>query len=214
MRKYLIVFIVFGIVAAGFVTIANFSRVRAQHLLAALQTIRVGTTTFAEMQVLARQHHAHLSQPCEASLCRFDFPLIENTVLAKTHLAPVTRFGGLVTVKNGKVSYMTVGLDVTSRVRTITSADVLVFPPGEQEAFPSGGAPFSIHTTWGGAFKQGESDKKWKTIVTMTSNAVPELQRAAFDFNLSCLTRLGGCTDSGELLPELPQQQWRNEARP
>jgi len=37
----------------------------------------------------------------------------------------------------------------------------------------------------------------------MTPAATPEQQKAAFDFNLSCLSRLGGCKNGAEILPEV-----------
>jgi hypothetical protein len=176
------------------------NRLRARDLVAAMQTVRVGASSLPEVESLARQFGGVARQPCDASLCNVDFGPIRNSLLAKLHLAPATRLGSRITVQDGTVSYMTVGYDVTSPARTIASADVFVFPIIEERAFPAGGAPFEVNVRWG-ASGSSKPDKRWKIGVRMTPAAPQELQRAAFAFDLSCLTRLGGCTSGDELLP-------------
>src|SRR5438105_9983066 len=92
--------IVVGIVVMLFALITYvdglLNRTRAKRLVSALQTVRVGTTTLAEIDGLAGRYGGRRRQPCEAELCNVDFSPIQNTLLARAHLAPATRFGATV----------------------------------------------------------------------------------------------------------------------
>jgi len=174
---------------------------RARRELQVLQTVRVGTTTLAEIEELARRNSGRVRQPCSPALCNVDSPLIVNTLMWKAHLAQPTRFGGGVVIENGVVDQMEVTLDV-SRTGPIGLADVWVFPVGEERRILPGDPPFKVmigRARCRGNNQDGERD----VIVHMTPAATPEQQKAAFDFNLSCLSRLGGCRCGAEILPEV-----------
>jgi len=108
---------------------------RARRELQILQTVRVGTTTLAEIEELARRNSGRVRQPCSPALFNVDFPLVVNTLMWKVHLAPLTRFGGTVTVENGIVSYMVIDLDI-SRSGPIGSSCCLGFLRRRREAIP------------------------------------------------------------------------------
>jgi hypothetical protein len=200
-RRWIIVLVISIVISVLSIWIeGQFNLVRARDLLAAMQTVRVGKTSLPEVENLASQLGGVAHQPCDASFCNVDFGPVQNSLLTKLHLAPATRLGSRITVQNGTVSYLTIGYDVTSPARTIASADVFIFRITDEWAFPAGGAPFEVNVRWG-ASGPSMPDQRWKIGVRMTPAAPQELQRTAFAFDLSCLTRLRGCTSGDELLP-------------
>ncbi len=55
--------------------------------------------------------------------------------------------------------------------------------------------PFRVITKrWG-------DSQPWQAMVLLTPQATPSERKAAFAFNLNCLSKLGGCKDSKDLLP-------------
>ena len=164
---------------------AQFSRIRAQQLVSELRKVRVGVTTFDDSMLLAKRLNGHTSIPCNTSFCKIEF-VVHNGLAAKLHFAKPTTFGGVLTVKNGIVSYMSVSLFVSSRVATIAAADTLVFPVGVER-------PYTV------SVGRINANTEWKTIVRMTPAAPPKLYSAALNFNVACLSRIAGCTQSNEL---------------
>jgi hypothetical protein len=43
--------------------------------------------------------------------------------------------------------------------------------------------------------------RRWRVFVKLTADATPEQHQVAYDLNLKCLSRIGGCEDAQQILP-------------
>ncbi len=174
----------------------------AGRLLRSLSPVRVAQTPFDRIERLATQFGA--SGACVGDECLFQF---QNTWLYRLHLAPVTQFSVLLRRHGspGDPGGGTVGsLDFSMLVvRSPGVGDAIASALVFERAGPQPGGPFQVSVLINHRGVPG------RTIVRLASGATALQRRAARAFNLRCLTRLGGCTSSRQLLPEV----WRGARR-
>lgn len=119
---------------------------------------------------------------CTSDHCDFRFSF-QNIWLHRLLLAPLTELGAEIQVRGGKVDSTNVGLLVGPRgAVALTVQDC----SGRQKtAIPGRRDPLI-------------------TLVEIAPTATPAQHRGAFAFNLTCLSKIGGCKNSYQLLPSLP----------
>ena len=193
-------------------------RSNALKLLQRLDQIQVSRTSFNQVQRLASQFGGDAA--CVGDNCLFEF---QNVWLYRLHLAPITEFsvmmqrgGSPADPGGGRVAVidmaMLVSRDFNGR-GTIASALVFDHDRGV-------GGPFQASITF---TADGRPDR---TVVQISPAATASQRGQARNFNLQCLTRIGGCRDSHQLLPDvwngarhlddvqlpLPSRSWRAAA--
>jgi hypothetical protein len=133
--------------------------------------------------------------PCSASSCRFDIA-VSNFPMDYLRLAPKTGFHVSIHVRNNRVT--AVSSDLLSTI--LGGSPPQLAPLGAdviediEQTDPS--AP-AFRLTLDTDSVSGAS-----TInVALNALATAEERKAAYDFNLGCLTKLGGCKQAGDFLP-------------
>jgi hypothetical protein len=185
-------------VAATFVVILSAviinAKKNAEALLSELQNIQMGQTGFDEVRAIAMQYSSHVRKGtgiCMPSECNLTLGF-ENLWLQRLHLAPRTTFGAVLLVRNGRIYYVNTAMTLDSGDEVISASTTMV---EEDHGQPS----YSVVT------KRGVDNRPWQVIVHLTPRATVSQQQRAFQFNLACLYRLGGCKDSSNLLPSVWQ---------
>ncbi|MGH9486601.1 MAG: hypothetical protein ACRD04_03315 [Terriglobales bacterium] len=177
-------------------------RSHATRLLRQLRAVEVSQTQFEKVQTLA-QHYGS-SAACVGDNCLFQF---QNAWLHWLRLAPMTEFSVMVRrhgeatdAGGGHVGAIDMAMLVSrnwDQGGAIASA--LVFDQMDEQGLP----PYEASIVFGADGQPG------RTVVRMTPRASRGLRRSAREFNLGCLTRIGGCRNSHQLLPNV----WRGARR-
>ncbi|MGH9418044.1 MAG: hypothetical protein ACRD01_15595 [Terriglobales bacterium] len=173
-------------------------RSQAGRLLKELNAIEVSRTHFRQVERLATQYGGNAA--CVADNCLFQF---QNAWMNRLHLAPLTEFSVMIErsgspsdAGGGGIRAIDMAMLVSRRdpgdwPGSGTIASALVFDRG---GF-SGERPFQASITFGVNGVPG------RTVVRIAPKATPSQRARARAFNLRCLTRIGGCNSSRELLP-------------
>lgn len=181
-------------------------RANASRLLKRLANVEVSRSHFQQVEKLAGQFSGFST--CSGDNCVFQF---QNIWLHRLHLAPVTEFtvlarrSGLATDPGGgEVGALDLAMLVRSDSGAITSAMVFDRPlidPGPRAATPGAtpNASFDASITFDAQGRAG------RTIVLLAPTASARQRLRARAFNLACLTSLGGCKTSRDLLPGIWQ---------
>jgi len=112
---------------------------------------------------------------------------VENTALYRLHLAPRTAFGVRLGIIHGKLANRFLAIDVDRMFGRGTFCDAFV---NERISAPTEPA-FRLEEV---SFHYG---------LNMTTSAPADLKKLAYDFNFSCLSKIGGCKTPEEILPIL-----------
>lgn len=166
-------------------------RANAAKLLKGLGAVQVSHTHFAQVEQLAAQFGSHAA--CVGNNCLFQF---QNQWMHWLHLAPLTEFSVMVQRQGspgdpggGEVGALDMAMLVNSSVGDGGAiASAVVFER-------SAGGAYDASITFGADGKPG------RTVVTMAPGVSPRQRARARAFNLACLTRIGGCRTSRDLLP-------------
>ena len=167
-------------------------RSHAARLLRELKDVQVSQTQFRAVEALAQQYGDDAA--CVADNCLFQF---QNTWLHRLRLAPRTEFTVMVRrhLNPGDTGGGQVGiLDLAMLVSPNGDgggaiASALVF-----EHMTGDGAP------WNASITLDPGGRAVRTVVELSPQASLGHRREARSFNLACLTKLGGCKSSRELL--------------
>ncbi|HXR98463.1 MAG TPA: hypothetical protein VN709_11540 [Terriglobales bacterium] len=174
-------------------------RSNAVRLTKSLETMAVNRTKFNDIEHLAAQFHGYAA--CVGDNCLFEF---QNSWLHRLHLAPMTEFSVMVQ-RVGRASdpgggevgaidmAMLISRDSGFRSGEGAIASAIVFDRGE--IGPSGPYTASIDI--------GMDGRPDRTVVTLSPGATARQRRGARAFDLQCLTRIGGCKDSHQILPQV-----------
>jgi hypothetical protein len=137
-----------------------------------------------------QQFDGHLEPSTSDGAERLYFVSFENTWLNRLHLAPITRLTATLGTVNGVLVYRRLfftsgngGSDCGALVEERIS-------PLETNM-----GAFHVSGAWSG--------KPYRVFVALTPGATDAQRHAAYDLNLSCLTRLGGCENAMSLLPSI-----------
>jgi hypothetical protein len=169
------------------VWIPAFSQARsAGRLLAALQSVEIGRTTYDDVLRIKAEYNGTTGQErCTPDSCAIDFQ-IENKWIHSLHLAPRTIVWAFIGVQRGHVkglmAKMIVGGNNPSEV---TGAFI------EESDLQPDLRPFSFQ------FSQGIGQAN----AHLDGAATPTQRALAFKFNIACLYKPGGCKNAGEIVP-------------
>lgn len=181
-------------------------RSNAVRLLKSLTPVRVDHTTFNQVESLADRYGGYAA--CVGDNCLFQF---QNEWLHRLHLAPRTEFTVMLQRAGspGDPGGGTVGaIDMAMLVSADPGGDggspggaiasALVFDRGQVDGDGPGGA-YQASITF-------EADgRPERTVVMLTPGATARQRTRARAFAMGCLTRLGGCKTSHDLLPSVWQ---------
>ncbi len=179
----------------------SWKHIKAGRILNEIRNERWSSVNFEEAREISETYGGHPGVfgrhgiPCNADSCRFDIA-VSNFPMDFLHLAPKTSFDVSIHVQSGRVT--AVSSDLLSRI--LGGSPPEPAPLGAnvveniEQTDPSAPAfLWNINTD----IVAGAS-----TInVAINPSATAEQRRAAYDFNLSCLTKLGGCKDARDFLP-------------
>lgn len=177
-------------------------RSHAVKLLKALSPVHVSQTTFNQVEQMAASYGDYAA--CVGDNCLFQF---QNEWLHRLHLAPRTEFsvmmqreGSASDPGGGKVGAIDMAMLVSNDFdRGGAIASALVFD--RSEVGPEGAYDASI------TFQaDGRPDR---TVVMLSPRSSARQRVRAREFDLRCLTRIGGCKTSRDLLPTV----WENAHR-
>jgi hypothetical protein len=166
---------------------------RAALFVSEMSKIEPGVSTFQDLSRLSSQFEANrdnLVQLCDKQACQVSFTF-ENRPLVRLHLAPFTHLAGWVKVENDKVVNLGLAYRVDEERELSSSATVLEFPASPDRK----GFVVTKSDVAGG--------KPPFTVVRLSSDATARQRAIAFDFDLSCLSRLRGCADAKVLSPSV-----------
>lgn len=179
-------------------------RSHAARLLGQLRAVQVEHTPFHAIEGLAQEYGN--SAACVGDNCLFQF---QNAWLHWLRLAPRTEFSVMIRREGsgreaggGVVGSMDMAMLVSANAYTNAGgpiASAMVFDHMDADGLP----PYDAAITFGSDGKPG------RTVVRLSPRASAGEQRRAREFNLGCLTRIGGCRTSRELLPSV----WRGVRR-
>ncbi len=196
-------YLVWVLVAALFlgvlgVTVGVFQTKRkAQQLLRVMQAIKPGYTTLAEAQRLTEQFRGKrwTEGDCAGGECRIEMWL-DNLWLSRIRLATPTALSASVSIREGRV----VGLGVVLKTwrGDYDWFGVLVAEDGCYPCYPDQ-KPYKV------TLKVDELGRPWETLVDLTAGSTPSQRQQAYQLNLNCLTKIGSCKDSREMLPSVWQ---------
>ncbi|HXE31945.1 MAG TPA: hypothetical protein VN515_09115 [Terriglobales bacterium] len=180
-------------------------RSNAVRFLKQLNRIQVNQTHFQQVEQLAGQFGSYAA--CMGDNCLFQF---QNQWLHLLHLAPSTQFSVMMQ-RGGSPSDPGGGTVGTLDMAMLVSRDdagggaiasALVF----ERAHGDPRDPYQASITFGSDGRPG------RTVVTLAPGSSPRQRSRARAFNLQCLTRLGGCKNSRDLLPSVWQGARRIES--
>jgi hypothetical protein len=164
------------------------ARANGDEFLSDVRKLRVGQSTYEDVLRIQANYKSRSSvqgNACDRNLCILDF-CFENNWLYHFGLVPGSRFIGSLMVRRGILVKVSLSLLSDPRYDAMTE---------ETPADPN----VSVYDVGGRKFSTGQAySYVWAHI---TSAASEDERQKAYAFNLSCLTKWGGCKDSNELLP-------------
>lgn len=197
MKKF--IWIAIAVLMAGAIfpfALASHQQRLAQSILTKLDTIAVGTADIRAVRDLLDKCGAACSQSqqCNEQQCEVTFKL-ENSPLWKLRLAPFTHLGGSITLRNNVVDYAALVYRVNCGGRQLSSGISIEQFPGSPSEIP-----FEV-------LMDPVEGKPPTIFVRMTSAASPSQKASVFALNLTCLSRIGGCSGASELAPAFSEGQ-------
>lgn len=176
-------------------------RYKAGRLLNEVRVERWSSVNFKKAKEISERYGGHpgvfgrQGVPCNANGCRFDI-VISNSPMNHLHLAPETAFSVSIHVQNDHV--ITVSSDLLSiiLVGSPPQPAPLGAHVGEQIAHTVPSEPGFVWT------HSANSVTGASTVnVALNASATAAQRREAYDFNLGCLTKFGGCKEPFDFLP-------------
>ena len=164
------------------------ARSDANQFLADVKKLRVGKSSLVDLNTLSAKYRTYATPDgieCNQKLCTVFF-YFGNKWLARIGLSAASRFGGGITAQEGTISKIDLAL-MTDAAYSASVVEVLATPNS---------TPYKVE---GRIATFGTTD--FTLTVRLTSGASEELRRKAYNFNLSCLTKLEGCKNAREMLP-------------
>ncbi len=186
-KRVFAVILATGIIAVcGSILQSIHVRSEAEALLERSRHLDVGSSSYEQVVSTLRPFHRYQSsnESCSSGDCELEYRF-DNTGMRTLRLVPPTSFyfsfgfhNGLLTSKKAILGQ---GICCVARVREVK------FNPGEGDGNPGynlipNGAPY-------------------KVLINLDTRATEEEKRIAYQFNLDCLTAVGGCKDAHQLLP-------------
>jgi hypothetical protein len=191
-RTIRVTLLLLAVSLAIFITVrVHASRNRAEEFLRDISRLQVGKTGYrdAEAMLAPYRHHLSYSDRCTPEHCLILF-VFKNTWLRWLHLAPAANFGGTFVFENdvlvARITLLGQG-DCAGRVTESTS-----FAEPSNPENPD----FSIR------LERDQTGHPQNATVELTPNATALQRQQAYNVNLGCLSKIGGCM-ADELLPSV-----------
>lgn len=179
------------------------ARDSARRFLADIQVGNIGQPASTTVLDLVRQYsdaEANHSKKigkvgggCDRGNCEAAF-LFDNEWLRRLKFAPPVWMRATISIQNGMLTTRNVEMGCGAGAFFLASTSERLDQLHDHEQYHVG---------------QRGSDGNWRESVTLGPGATPEQRRAAFGFNVDCLSRWGGCKDAAMLLPTIP---WPNQS--
>jgi hypothetical protein len=195
-RIFVLLGVVLGAAAVVVLLWTRDSLLRASTLVRAVRDIQPGKSTFLDAERFASQYGGHSEDTCNQAQCRFDF-FVDNSPLHQLKLAPWTRLTISLLVRDGRVTE--INLSMLSR----RSGTVFGNPFG---ASVTDKGCYPCYTGQQAYFLKVDSDEKSrpdKIIVELSTVSTEAERNAAYAINVQCLSRLAGCTNLQQFLPDV-----------
>ena len=191
MKKFLIY--VLGILVVLTVSEAAYAyriRSQAEQFLAAVKNMTVGKTSFQEVLQVESLFPANSSRSdtCKPSSCTIYFSFGTGW-LHKAGLMPPGRFGGGITIRDGAVS----------QIELVLQSGPTLSAAIKESAESTSTTPYRIEVR-----KASSGNAYYSLTLILSSPAPEELRKNTYDFDMDCLTKLGGCKDARQMLPRAP----------
>jgi hypothetical protein len=191
-RTIRVTLLLLAVSLAIFITVrVHLSRNRAEEFLRDTSRLAVGKTGYRDAEAILDpyRHHLSYSDRCTPEHCLILF-VFKNTWLRLLHLAPAASFGGTLVFENdvlvARITLLGQG-DCAGRVTESTS-----FAEPANPANPD----FSIK------LERDKTGRPQNAIVQLTPKATAPQRQEAYDVNLGCLSKIGGCA-ADEMLPSV-----------
>ncbi len=164
------------------------TRSKASDFLRDVRELRIGKSSLADLLRLKEKYYKFASEDpagCDRNSCRIYFSF-DNRWLSRLRVVPAARLGGGVTVKHGAINEINLALasDPSYSAQVIET----LATPGEP--------PYNV------SGRRSDPNGPFIALkVRLTPDAPQDMRTKAYSFNLSCLTRVGGCKDGRAVLP-------------
>lgn len=191
-------------IAIGAITFACYAliiRAQAEALLKDLTSLKVGSSTQAEVEQLTQRHSRFLvSQNCNNDLCSTIFR-IQNNWLSTWRLEPEAWLSASIAAKDGKVAGIGASLFRKMKIfPTFEASAGIVEEYAEYPTYLANYPHYSFPTPVGKPYLK----------VMLDSQASPAQRKRAFNFSFKCLIKPGrGCDLPCDYLPSA-WQDWRD----
>jgi hypothetical protein len=189
-RTLRVTLLLLAVSLAIFITVrVHLSRERAEEFLRATNRLTVGRTGYRDAETILApyRHHLSYSDRCTPEHCLILF-VFKNTWLRLLHLAPAASYGGTLVFENdvlvARITLLGQG-ECSGRVTESTS-----FAEPANPANPD----FSI------TLERDKTGRPQNAVVELTPKATSSQRQQAYDVNLGCLSKIGGC-GANEMLP-------------
>ena len=186
-RLWISAVLIVALVALGLGMYAFVILASARSLLTDVYTLKVGSSSVADLEWLAALHpHTLRDHTCDTQNCTMAFE-IYNTWLYRLKLEPVARFRVDLRAEGGKVNRISVMLSRDTRVfPTMDSAGITEeYNRVPRHSAMSSNPPYWFPTPVGKPYLR----------VTLTSQASEAQRQHAFAYSLRCLIEPGGGCD-------------------
>jgi hypothetical protein len=192
-RTIRVTLLLLAVSLAIFITVrVRLSRNRAEAFLRETGRLAVGKTSFrdAEAVLAPYRHHVSYSDRCTPEHCLILF-VFKNTWLRILHLAPAASFGGTLVFENDVL---------VARITLLGQGECCAGHVTESTSFAEPADP--AHPDFSVMLERDKTGHPQKAMVELTPRASVEQRQEAYDVNLDCLSRVGGCK-AEELMPSL-----------
>jgi hypothetical protein len=171
------------------------NRRKAERFFRYASTLEIGGARYSDVQRTLRDYSQYLNypDPCSAQDCTVTFQF-HNSWLKTLHLAPGTVFGGDMVFRDGVLGTREFYLGQGRCCVAIVDEGRHLLPA----ALADPSSPNFSKKLW-----RGDSAEPLKVWMLLTPEASSEQRRLAYDFNLGCLSKLGGCKSGADLSPSV-----------
>ncbi len=179
------------------------TRRKVERLLGEIRALKVGDSNLDKLCQLVERYNGSVRDgaKCKTSTCTMKIS-ITNESLSKYHLAPWSGFGVEFIIKQGRTVHL--GLELWSNARGM-SYYYKRLVSGQETGFgcfagvlDDSADSDSYHTGSESFVRKGPD----RIIVRLTPTDAA-MRKKAQEFNLGCLSKLGGCRTPKEILPAL-----------
>ena len=192
-------------------------RTRAVRLLNEVKTQHWSSVNFAKAKAISERYGGHpgtfgrSGMPCIPSGCRFDIE-ISNFPLDYLRVAPKTVFDVSIHVQDDSVDAVSTALLSIITLGSPPEQATIGAHVGEEIKQKNPTVPGYMATL---NLVDNSLLEKSVIAVGLTPTATSGEQRAAYDFNLVCLTKFGGCKSVRDFLPIAAEKALnRNDVMP